>query len=85
MRSLERYFQSDETEALNTLIAPHITTVLATPLRLLGDNGTMKYLTHVPVMPHQGLRVSQRSLRCGSYVMPTTELKFDYGLLSGKR
>ncbi|KAH7703440.1 hypothetical protein AAVH_29388 [Aphelenchoides avenae] len=73
-----RYLALDETKTLNTLFAPQIASVLDRPLHVLADEDTKKYLTHASVKPHQGLRIYQRSIRCGNYVMRTTELEFDY-------
>lgn len=76
-------FQTDEAETLSV----HLTASnMRVPSHVLGEGGdNNKYLTHATIKPHQGLQISQRLIRCGRYAMRTTELKFDYGMYSGKR
>ncbi|KAH7722869.1 hypothetical protein AAVH_09686 [Aphelenchoides avenae] len=76
-----RYLSPEEVTTLNSLIGPRVANAARHQLHLLGGEGTEKFVMYAPVKPHQALRISQRSILCGSYTLRTTELKFDYGTL----
>lgn len=66
----------DEVEMLDLLVRPRY--VMSALLSGPGSQANIRQM-HALVNPHQILRITQRSLHCGSYLMRTNELKFDYG------
>ncbi|KAH7722857.1 hypothetical protein AAVH_09674, partial [Aphelenchoides avenae] len=80
-----RYLSSVETLMLNCLTGKSIRDAMHIPLSAIADEDTTKYLMYAPVKPHQGLRISQLLIHCGSYTMRTTELRFDYEMAEANK